>query len=97
MPEQGMNPPLELYPGSFIYVVPDALDAAACDAIVSRFESSPEHQYPGRIGQAGELHDEVKRSTDLRLSGRREWQDLDAKLLFELFKQQDLKSIQLKI
>ncbi|MDA9982277.1 hypothetical protein N9H39_05990 [Gammaproteobacteria bacterium] len=64
--------PTELHPDSFIYELPVALTPADCDDIIERFEACPEHQYMGRIGQSGSEHPDIKRSTDLRVSGRPE-------------------------
>lgn len=61
----------------FIEVVPGALDAAACAAIVERMRASDQLQ-PGRIG--GGVFPELKRSRDLSLSGRAEWADVDQAL-----------------
>jgi hypothetical protein len=76
--------PTELHPDSFIYELPVALTPADCDDIIERFEACPEHQYMGRIGQSGSEHPDIKRSTDLRVSGRPEWRDVDAKLHLSL-------------
>ncbi|MDG1192590.1 MAG: 2OG-Fe(II) oxygenase, partial [Arenicellales bacterium] len=74
----------ELKPGSFIYCLPDALDSDCCADIVNRFESSPHHQR-GLIGPDAALDLSIKQSTDLRISGRAEWQDIDG-ALFESLK-----------
>jgi 2OG-Fe(II) oxygenase superfamily len=70
----------ELKPLSFIYEVAQALPADVCREAIRRFEASPEQQYPGRIGLAGEEAPGVKRSTDLRISGREDWRDIDRTL-----------------
>jgi hypothetical protein len=67
----------EVKPLSFIYEVTQALPADVCLEAIRRFEARADQQVPGRIGQAGEAAPEVKRSTDLRISGREDWSDID--------------------
>ncbi len=74
----------EVRPGSFIYEVTEALPADVCAEAIRRFEARTEQQYPGRIGQAGEEAPDVKRSTDLRISGREDWRDIDRALSQQL-------------
>ena len=74
----------ELKPGSFIYQAPGALEPDFCDAVIRRFEDNPEQQYPGRLGPEESREESIKRSTDLRISGRDEWRDVDAALLKSL-------------
>lgn len=70
----------EAAPGSFIYAIEDALAPADCAAMIEKFEASPEQQYPGRIGEGQMLEADIKKSTDLRISGREDWAQYD--LLF---------------
>jgi len=70
----------EVKPLSFIYEVAQALPGDVCREAIRRFEASPEQQHPGRIGQAAEEAPAVKRSTDLRISGREDWRDIDRTL-----------------
>jgi hypothetical protein len=65
------GPIREVKPFSFIYEVTQALPADMCLKAIRRFEASTDQQYRGRIGQVGEEAPEVKRSTDLRISGGR--------------------------
>jgi hypothetical protein len=74
----------EVKPLSFIYEKEGALPADVCLEAIRRFEASTDQQAPGRIGQAGEIATQVKRSTDLRISGRAEWRDIDRTLAQEL-------------
>ncbi len=74
----------EVKPLSFIYELGGALPADLCREAVRRFEDRPDQQLPGRIGQAGEEAPEVKRSTDLRISGREDWRDIDRALSQQL-------------
>ena len=68
---------IELKPGCFIYQFKNSLPVSGCENIVRRFESNSEQQYQGRIGQSQDIRTDVKRSTDLRVSGREEWRDVD--------------------
>ena len=74
----------EVKPATFIYEVARALPADVCLEAIRRFEACAEQQYPGRIGQAGREAPEVKRSTDLRISGREDWRDIDRTLSQQL-------------
>ena len=69
---------------SFIFEVAQALPADVCLEAVRRFEASVDQQYPGRIGASAEEAPEVKRSTDLRISGREDWRDIDRALSRQL-------------
>ena len=74
----------ELKPLSFIYEVAQALPADVCLEAIRRFEERTDQQYAGRIGQAGMPAPQVKRSTDLRISGRDDWRDIDRTLSQQL-------------
>jgi hypothetical protein len=76
-----MNPTIsEVKPDSFIFEQPDALALDICREMISRFERCSDDQYPGRIGQTAQHDDSIKRSTDLVMSGKSHWQDLDREL-----------------
>ena len=66
----------------FIEVYPEALSPATCAALIRRFDSDPARQ-PGRVG--GGVLPELKRSQDLTLAGRADWQDAEAALNDALF------------
>ncbi len=74
-------PPLrslrELAPGSFVFARPGALPPSFCDEIVSRFEANPEQQYAGRVGQLREEMVAIKQTTDLVVSNKENWKDVD--------------------
>ena len=74
----------EVKPFSFIYEVLRALPADVCLEAIRRFEAGTDQQYRGRIGPAGDEAPEVKRSTDLRISGREDWRDIDRALSQQL-------------
>jgi hypothetical protein len=75
---------VEVKPLTFIYEKERALPADVCAEAIRRFESCTDQQAPGRIGQAGEIAPQVKRSTDLRISGREDWRDIDRLLAQQL-------------
>lgn len=60
-----------------IHVVPAALDAGSCEAIVARMRASDALQ-PGRIGSG--VFPELKRSRDLPISGKPEWSDVEQRI-----------------
>ncbi|NOX09257.1 MAG: 2OG-Fe(II) oxygenase [Gammaproteobacteria bacterium] len=67
----------EVAKNSFIFEKPQALEPALCEEMIRRFEAHTEEQYPGRIGQQAEEDTSIKKSTDLVLSGKEHWKDLD--------------------
>ncbi len=83
----------EVKPMSFIFTIDNALPSDACEDMINRFESSPDQQYQGRIGQEGELHRNIKQSTDLRISGRKDWEDVDQGLFLSISTALDRLSI----
>jgi predicted 2-oxoglutarate/Fe(II)-dependent dioxygenase YbiX len=74
----------EVKPNTFIFEKHNALPADLCDQIISRFESSREEQYPGRIGQTIDQDSSVKKTTDLVISGKPHWKDVDRALFQSL-------------
>lgn len=74
----------EQKPQSFVYTVDDALTAPFCEDVVRRFEAAVEEQYPGHIGQTAITDQSVKRSTDLVVSGKEHWKDVDSALFRSL-------------
>ncbi len=79
-----MQPLRELKPLSFIYEIREALEPALCQEMIRRFEAKREQQYPGRIGQDQIEAPDIKASTDLRISGREDWKDIDRALFRSL-------------
>lgn len=67
----------EIKSGSFIFERPAALPPAFCDEVIARFEANPEQQYAGRIGQLREENASVKKTTDLVVSNKDDWKDID--------------------
>jgi len=74
----------EVKPYSFIYEIDNALTAETCREMIRRFEANEDQQYPGRIGQGQTEEQNIKKTTDLRISGRSDWQDIDNTLVASL-------------
>ncbi|MEN8129524.1 MAG: 2OG-Fe(II) oxygenase [Pseudomonadota bacterium] len=74
----------EINTNSFIFEKSNALPAALCDQLIQRFEAAEEEQYEGRIGQLIQKDRDVKRSTDLVVSGKPHWEDIDQTLFRSL-------------
>ncbi len=81
MTEQSIT---EVKPGSFVFEKPEALAQDICAEIIRRFEDNPDDQYPGRIGQMRDFDDSIKRSTDLVVSNKPAWRDIDQELFRSL-------------
>jgi Rps23 Pro-64 3,4-dihydroxylase Tpa1-like proline 4-hydroxylase len=71
---------VEIRPDTFIFEKRKALSAPLCQRAIERFESHQNEQYEGRIGQLAEHDRRVKRSTDLVVSGKPHWKDVDQAL-----------------
>ncbi|OED38783.1 2OG-Fe(II) oxygenase [Chromatiales bacterium (ex Bugula neritina AB1)] len=76
--------PVELVPNSHIYCVENTLPLSLCSNMIERFESATDEQYPGRVGQTEQENLQVKRSTDLVISGKPHWRDIDRSLFSSL-------------
>lgn len=74
----------EVKPLSLIYEIPNSLPDDVCREMIRRFEANQDQQYVGRIGQAGTEESSIKKTTDLRISGRQDWKDIDAILMQSL-------------
>ncbi len=74
----------ETAPNSFIFEIPNALSADVCESIIRRFEQHTDEQYPGRIGQTVTEDRSIKKSTDLVVSGKAHWKDIDGSLFRSL-------------
>ncbi len=78
------KPISEIKPGSFVFAQAQALPLDICAEMIERFERHADEQYPGRIGQTLDHDASIKRSTDLVISGKPHWQDLDRELFRSL-------------
>jgi len=67
----------EVKPNSFIFERPGALPPSFCEEVIRRFESQPEYQNPGRIGQAMDEEQSIKKTMDLVVSDKEDWKDID--------------------
>ena len=74
----------EVQPNSFVFEKNHALDPQFCASVIERFEQNTQDQYQGRIGQQISEDTDIKRSTDLVVSGKSHWQDVDRALLKSL-------------
>jgi len=74
----------EIKPLSFIFEVENALPAQLCRSMIERFEANPDDQYQGLIGQMQKQDDSIKKSTDLVVSGKDHWKDVDKNLFTSL-------------
>ena len=72
----------EVKPNSFIFEKHNALSASLCEQMIHRFEENTDEQFVGRIGQVAMQNLAVKRSTDLLISGKQQWKDID-QVLFQ--------------
>ncbi len=77
---------IELKEGSFIFEFNDSLGKNECDDIIKRFENSSDQHYQGRIGQNLKEDVSIKKSTDIVISGKDEWKDVDELLFTSLAK-----------
>ena len=74
----------EVKPLSFIYEINHALPGELCRDMIRRFEANTDQQYAGRIGQGQAEESSIKKTTDLRISGRDDWKDVDQALMQSL-------------
>lgn len=82
MPNKPLQTIHEVKPNSFVFEKPNALPIEFCENVISRFEKDEEGQYKGRIGQLANEDNSIKKSTDLVVSGKEHWKDID-KALFQ--------------
>ena len=77
---------IEKSPGSFIFEFDNEISPEKCDEIVQRFEESKDDHYRGRVGPNFEENDNVKKSTDMVISGKDSWKDIDEVFFISLSK-----------
>ncbi|MGF1642437.1 MAG: 2OG-Fe(II) oxygenase [Thiotrichales bacterium] len=75
----------EVKENTFIFEQRDALSRELCADMIQRFELASDEQYEGRIGQTVQKDRGIKRSTDLVVSGKEHWKDID-RALFQSMK-----------
>ena len=74
----------ELKSGSFIFEQRNVFTGEFCKEIINRFEDAKSEQYKGRIGQLADEDTSIKKSTDLVVSGKEHWKDVDRALFRSL-------------
>ena len=74
----------EVKPDSFIFEKHNALPKLLCEQMIERFEACADEQFVGRTGQIAVQNLAIKRSTDLLISGKQNWQDIDKALFNSL-------------
>ena len=74
----------EVKQNTFIFEKQNALTPVLCENIIRRFEQYSEDQYQGKIGQQADENVSIKRSTDIVVSGKSHWQDVDRALFQSL-------------
>ncbi len=74
----------EVKQGSHVYVADNVLNADFCNEVIQRFEQATDEQYQGRVGQSEVEMPDIKRSTDLVISGKAHWKDVDRVLFSSL-------------
>ncbi|MBH44860.1 MAG: 2OG-Fe(II) oxygenase [Gammaproteobacteria bacterium] len=77
---------IEVKSGTFIFEFNDSIDKSKCEEMIERFEKSKDEHYKGRIGQNMKEDPDVKRSTDMVISGKDNWKDIDELLFTSLSK-----------
>jgi len=71
---------VEVKPNTFIFEKSGALSAELCRLAIERFEQHKDEQYEGRIGQDVGKDRRIKKTTDLVVSGKPHWKDIDQAL-----------------
>jgi len=74
----------EVKANTFIFEKCRALPLDVCNEMIHRFEQCTDEQYAGRIGQMVYRDQSIKKSTDLVVSGKPHWQDIDRALFRSL-------------
>ena len=77
---------IEKSPGSFIFEFDNEISPEKCNEIIKRFEESKDDHYRGRVGPNFEENDNVKKSTDMVISGKDSWKDIDELFFISLSK-----------
>ncbi len=74
----------EIKQGSFIFECENTLPDFLCDDMVARFEANPDDQYQGRVGSEMGEDESLKKTTDLVVTGKDHWQDVQNNLFRSL-------------
>jgi len=70
----------EVKPGSFIFEKKQALPDFLCEDMIKRFESHHQDQNAGRAGSAANQNTQLKKTTDIYVSNKPHWKDVDNNL-----------------
>lgn len=79
-----MNKLKEAKAHSFIFEKKQALPDFLCDDMISRFEANETDQYTGRVGSDQGSNTSLKKTTDIIVSGKEHWKDVDNNLFRSL-------------
>lgn len=74
----------EIKPHTLIFEQRNALPDFLCRDMIQRFETHQDEHYHGRIGQTAQMDSSIKKSTDLVVSGKKHWKDVDNNLFRSL-------------
>lgn len=74
----------EVKKNSFIFTKENALPSDLCNEMIKRFEDNTDDQYQGRVGQLANEDQSIKKSTDLVVSNKVHWVDIDKALFHSL-------------
>lgn len=74
----------EVSPGSFIFEKQGALPDFLCDDMVQRFEAQVTDQVRGRVGSEAGENTQLKKTTDIFVSNKPHWKDVDNNLFRSL-------------
>ena len=74
----------EIKPNSFIFEYENALPDFLCDDMVTRFEANPDDQYKGRVGADVKANSGLKKTTDIAITGKPHWNDVNNNLFRSL-------------
>ena len=67
----------EIKPNTFIFEFENAVSQHDCKTIIDLFEKNKDEHYQGKIGQNLEEDLNIKKSTDLFISGKEGWKEVD--------------------
>ena len=70
----------EVKAGSFIFEKKQALPDFLCEDMIKRFEAQIQDQYAGRAGSAANQNVQLKKTTDIYVSNKPHWKDVDNNL-----------------
>lgn len=84
VPRKPLQTIQEVKAGSFIFLKKQALPDFLCDDMVKRFEENIDDQYAGKVGADVNEFQAMKKTTDIVVSGKEHWKDVDNNLFRSL-------------